>query len=1238
MYDYANAVSCKKEVFDLKRTLSLLLSLLMIAVLLPLASAKAETLITGFTLSASGDLPTPEAGDTLYNPLDYISLTATEPAGKEAGIHLTVWWYDADNNITYSESGFSEHVFTPGRWLIYLDVSRADNNYTIDYDNERFISGDLSAITLGGVEFHAYSRSDYTIAYYAEFEIDSTGVGPIFVPDTFHDEVNNGDTYERSLRAVGEAPITYSLYEGTIPPGLTLSADGILSGTFTTPGNYHFVIQAVNAIGFNRLPCDITVNDVTRIKAFTLAVDGGVIPVPTVGHPLWFPDDYLTVTSTIPAGNAAGLKVYTEWYNTTTGQTYNRKSGVGKEFTEDEWVLYILVEPASSDYVIDYDGYFADGQSLHNITLGGQPFTAWTNYYDIMYTTYFYLGNPPETINLQYSVQALPEISDQMTGSEAHQLFLSAITSRQGPSYYEPIGGYDTDGWFVDISSEWTGLTDDPGEPSPLKDSEKLLIPQEPYWLSFDVALAPGCTWNPAQEFTVNGSSDVSVSDYTDDQGNDHYIVTYMIFSKEDLSEAEVYGIEPKNYNGSAQTQPKMKIVCDGETLIEGQHYVVSYEDNVNPGYAIVTVTGVGNYTGSLSRNFRIFDSEHPHEVIDTLEADSNIGELLSYGNAIAHPVFTVTAGEPAYFDTGMGGWDKLIDGEWTRVRSGRFTAGEWRYGCQIRIDDGGDTCAFSHRPTCTVDGAEWDVSDGAQVFDTYSYTWITSPVFTVTGSGELIFNKFDEYDVGFSYVNEPIPSFSVAGSVDGGTTPYTFSKTSGPDWITVASDGTISGTPYEARANETLVVRVTDDAGSYAEIELYVSKTARKQEDKIRITKVVATSDMKAMAIAGHTIEQPEFTLSEGEPVWFATHMGGWYKKVGGDWEQVSYGETFTPGIWYFSSQMRIDDGGLDYVIADAPTVVIDGRNWESDNYTQTGFDYCYLYVRSPEIVIEDDSFSVTFDPADVQFKGTTPYVIANGAAQTPGVIVKDEGGSVIDPSLYTVSYLENTQPGTGYAVITINATGSVKRAFFKIYMPKTASTTVANTNEGVKLSWAAVPGAAGYVIYRRAWNLSSSGWTSFERWNNTTATTWTDTKVYAGTRYQYGVKAYFAKRTDPVSGATIGGAMDNYNLGEVGPLKTTVRITTRKLVSVTPGTKQLTVKWEASSKFTGYQVQYATNAAFTAGLKTITISNPKTTQRVIKDLKAKTTYYVRVRSYHVFEGTTYYGGWSNVLYAKTK
>ena len=282
-----------------------------------------------------------------------------------------------------------------------------------------------------------------------------------------------------------------------------------------------------------------------------------------------------------------------------------------------------------------------------------------------------------------------------------------------------------------------------------------------------------------------------------------------------------------------------------------------------------------------------------------------------------------------------------------------------------------------------------------------------------------------------------------------------------------------------------------------------------------------------------------------------------------------------------------------------------------------------------------------VEWNEKDVQFKGATAYVIANGAAQTPGFVVKNAAdGSVIDPENYDFAYAENTNAGTGYVLVTFKGEyAGTCRGAFKIYLPATTETAVANVGNGIRLTWAPVEGAAGYVIYRRAWSATTNGWTDFVRWNNTTALEWTDTTVYAGTRYQYGVKAYFERRTDPVAGVEIGGNVgDNYNLGQVGPLRTTVRITTRELKSVTPGAKTLTVKWAGSSVFTGYQVQYAADAAFTQAAKTVKITDAKTVQTVLKNLKSGTAYFVRVRSYHEFNGMTYYGEWSNVLSATVK
>jgi len=58
-------------------------------------------------------------------------------------------------------------------------------------------------------------------------------------------------------------------------------------------------------------------------------------------------------------------------------------------------------------------------------------------------------------------------------------------------------------------------------------------------------------------------------------------------------------------YDSNAKT-PDPVVVLNGETLIKDQDYTVSYANNVNAGQATVTVTGMGNYTGSANGNMTV--------------------------------------------------------------------------------------------------------------------------------------------------------------------------------------------------------------------------------------------------------------------------------------------------------------------------------------------------------------------------------------------------------------------------------------------------------------------------------------------------------------------------------------------------------------------------------------------------------------------------------------------------------
>ena len=294
------------------------------------------------------------------------------------------------------------------------------------------------------------------------------------------------------------------------------------------------------------------------------------------------------------------------------------------------------------------------------------------------------------------------------------------------------------------------------------------------------------------------------------------------------------------------------------------------------------------------------------------------------------------------------------------------------------------------------------------------------------------------------------------------------------------------------------------------------------------------------------------------------------------------------------------------------------------------SSFDYLYDTGKGQMRVklLMPYSGTATFEFAEgaVQYRGTTPYVLYDGKEHKPAFSLRNENGEIIDPSLYTYTYSNNIDAGTAYVNVTFRNTTNTATGWFKIYLPATEWTAVENVQNGIKVRWKRVEGAGGYVIYRRAWSSTTNGWTEFKRWNNTTGTEWIDTNVYACSRYQYGIKAY---STDP---------MDNYNLGVVGPLKTTVRITTRVLTEIKPGTGKLTIKWEGSKYFTGYEVQFARDEAFTKGVKAFKIKKPTTYHTTITGLKERTTYYVRIRSYHMFEDVMYFGGWSNVLSAKTK
>lgn len=79
-------------------------------------------------------------------------------------------------------------------------------------------------------------------------EVPNTDVAPTITTGSIL-PITVGSLVNQILSATGTAPIVWSTLSGTMPAGLVLGANGVISGTPTTAGTSSFTVQAANTAG-----------------------------------------------------------------------------------------------------------------------------------------------------------------------------------------------------------------------------------------------------------------------------------------------------------------------------------------------------------------------------------------------------------------------------------------------------------------------------------------------------------------------------------------------------------------------------------------------------------------------------------------------------------------------------------------------------------------------------------------------------------------------------------------------------------------------------------------------------------------------------------------------------------------------------------------------------------------------------------------------------------------------------
>jgi uncharacterized protein (TIGR02145 family) len=155
------------------------------------------------------------------------------------------------------------------------------------------------------------------------------------------------------------------------------------------------------------------------------------------------------------------------------------------------------------------------------------------------------------------------------------------------------------------------------------------------------------------------------------------------------------------------------------------------------------------------------------------------------------------------------------------------------------------------------------------------------------------------------------------------------------------------------------------------------------------------------------------------------------------------------------------------------------------------------------------------------------------------------------------------------------------------------TGVTAAANSTSSIVISWSSVKGATGYYIYRGA---SLAG--SYERVGTSTAASYTNSSLTAGTAYYYKVSAYNSvgegSQSDAVSAATL----------PVAP--TGVKVAANSTTSITIG-------WSSVTGATGYRVYRSSTASGTYE----EVGTSATTTYENTGLTAGTAYYYKVAAY---------------------
>lgn len=436
-------------------------------------------------------------------------------------------------------------------------------------------------------------------------------------------------------------------------------------------------------------------------------------------------------------------------------------------------------------------------------------------------------------------------------------------------------------------------------------------------------------------------------------------------------SSVTVSGITSKTFTGNEITQDIT--VKKGSTLLtEGTDYEISYEDNIQPGDATVTITFKGNYSGQVVKTFKI--NKVDISSLSFSEVDDQI-----YDGTTHAPEVDVYYGSTKL----TAGQDYLIT-----YRNGKAVGS-----ASIVITGEG---AFTGTYQIDYSVLQADLSTGS-IDQIPSQVYTGSPIkpSPVVRCGGLILTEGTDYTVSYSNnTNAGTGTVTITGegNFSGVLTPgFQISKKQ-----LSSSNTTIDSIPSYTYTGSAITPSVTVRYGSKvlssSDYDISITNNTYPGDATVTVTFKGNYSGQITGTFTISKVDMSSLTYSDVE-------------------DQVYDGTTHTPAVTVYFGSTKLTEGS-DYSVSYSG-----GKNVGNATITITGMGSCFTGSH----VI---SYKVTAGSLNDASVAQIADQIYTGSPIKPSPVVKLNGITLTAGTDYTVAYSNNTNAGT--ATVTITGKGN--------------------------------------------------------------------------------------------------------------------------------------------------------------------------------------------------------------------